>query len=555
MNMDVLRWFFFILILLFLSLSCSNTHQNPDNANRIQIVEDGAPLQVVVHGKAWKRGIGSYFSSGIFSELYGNVYIKDADFRLKAKISLESIDSSTALCLLFNNHFGFDSRSGKYTEPGYFFFYNKRMQGKARMLAPSNNFMKAGVPFLFEIIREDTLFTFLVDQDTVAQLDAADFYPPLEGYIGLRPWENTMRVYNWSIEGELALPPKLNYIFSAGESDYTCFRIPAILKTKDGTLLAFAEGRRDTCQHDYGDIDLVLKRSKDAGKTWGPLEVLINDGKNTVGNPVPILDENSGTIVLLYTRNLEMDGPDLIKSGTSEDTRRAFVIRSSDNAQNWSEPEEITSAVKKPEWRGYATGPGSGIQLKHRTHAGRLIAACYHTRQDTVDYQAHIIYSDDGGLKWNLGGIVPRRGVNESELAELPDGSLIINMRNAHYKKKRRQIAKSYDGGAHWVGQYIDSALVEPQCQGSLLYWEAQNLLLFSNPEHEELRVNLTLKASETLGKQWQRTLNIHKGPAAYSDLLVLNEQEIVCLYEAGTIWPYQGIVFKRIDAEDLNGN
>ena len=553
--MDVLRWLFFILILLFLSLSCSTTSKNPENDDRIQIVENGEPIQTVYQGKPWKKGLNSYYSSGIFSELYGNVYIKDADFHLKAKISLESVDSSTALCLLFNNHFGFDSRAGKYTKPGYFFFYNKLMQGKARMLATSRDFMRPGIPFLFEIIRKDSSFTFLVDQDTVAQLNAADFYPPLEGYIGLRPWENTMKIYDWTIDGEVERPPKLNYIFSAGEANYTCFRIPAVLKAKDGTLLAFAEGRRDTCQHDYGDIDLVLKRSKDAGKTWEQLEVLLNDGKNTVGNPVPILEEETGTIVLLYTRNLERDGPDLIKSGQSEDTRRAFVIRSVDNGKNWSTPEEITTAVKKPTWRGYATGPGSGVQLRNGKYAGRLIAACYHTRQDTVDYQAHVIYSDDGGLSWNLGGTVPRRGVNESELTELPDGSLIINMRNAHYKNKRRQIAKSYDGGLNWVEQRFDSTLIEPQCQASLLYWPSQDMLLFSNPEHEELRVNLALKASKTKGEQWETTLNIHEGPAAYSDLLILNEQEIACLYEAGNIWPYQGIVFEVLDMEDLNGN
>ena len=519
------------------------------------IIKNGNFLLTVQRGQKWQKVGDSFQNSGIFNELYGNVYIEDADFHLKATLSLEKIDTSTALCLLFNNHFGFDSSPNGDSLPGHFFFYHKKMMGKPIKFDQTSNYIQPAKPFDFEIIRRDSSFSFVLNQDTIATLHASHLFPPLEGFIGFRPWRNNMKIYDWQVQGQLQKPVDRNYIFEAGTNGYRCFRIPALIKTAKGDLLAFAEARKDTCQNDYGDIDLVLKRSTDNGQTWGDLHVLVDKGRNTVGNPAPVLDQQSGAITLLFVTSLEKDSPVAIKDGKALGTRRVFAIRSVDDGQSWTEEQELTNSVKRPDWNGYATGPGSGIQIKNGPHKGRLLVPCYHTRQDTIDYQVHSIYSDDGGLNWGLGGIVPNRGVNESEVAELPNGDLLLNMRNAHYKNRHRQIALSKDGGSSWQQQQFDSTLIEPQCQASLQFWDQQQLLLFANPADAQLRRNLLLRASADYGKNWSGVLLLHKGPAAYSDLLVLNENKAACLYEGGNIWPYQGILFRVFDRKEINRN
>jgi sialidase-1 len=145
-------------------------------------------------------------------------------------------------------------------------------------------------------------------------------------------------------------------IFKSGEEGYQCFRIPAIITAADGSLLAFAEGRKKNCG-DAGDIDLVMKKSLDGGYNWSKLEIVWDDAGNTCGNPAPILDKKSGHIVLLSTWNLGSDHEPQIIEGKSKDTRRVFVLRSEDNGMHWSVPREITTDVKLPNWTWYATGP------------------------------------------------------------------------------------------------------------------------------------------------------------------------------------------------------
>ena len=137
----------------------------------------------------------------------------------------------------------------------------------------------------------------------------------------------------------------LTYVYKTGTEGYSCFRIPALIKSAKGTLLAFAEGRKNSCA-DNGDINMVVKRSKDNGVTWDTTITIWNDGKNTCGNPVPVIDEQSGNIILLMSWNYGPDDIGAINAGTSKDTRRAFVTSSSDDGITWSTPKEITDSVK-----------------------------------------------------------------------------------------------------------------------------------------------------------------------------------------------------------------
>lgn len=352
----------------------------------------------------------------------------------------------------------------------------------------------------------------------------------------------------------------LNYIYEAGQEGYACFRIPALVTTTSGTLLAFAEGRKGGCS-DTGDIDLVMKRSENSGTTWSDLQVIWDDGDNTSGNPAPVVDHVTGDILLLMTWNLGTDREPAIIDQESQDTRRVFVSRSSDDGGSWAAPEEITTDVKLPNWTWYATGPGSGIQLTQGPHTGRLMVACDHIEAETKHYYSHVIYSDDHGASWQLGGSTPQHQVNESEVAELSDGRLLLNMRNYDRAEQNRKIAWSEDGGQSWSDIQSDTTLIEPICQASLQRYQfaeesddKRSILLFSNPASKTARERMTLRASFDEGKTWPADTLLHAGFSAYSDIARLADGRIGILYEASPEGedPYQGIVFQTLSISAL---
>jgi sialidase-1 len=342
----------------------------------------------------------------------------------------------------------------------------------------------------------------------------------------------------------LAAPADLTQadLFVSGKGAYHTHRIPALC-TVNKTVLAFCEGRKNG-RGDSGDIDLLLRRSTDGGKTWGPVQVIADDGPNTVGNPCPVVDRKSGTIWLLLTQNLGSDTERTIRAGTSKDTRRVWVMKSSDEGLTWSKPIDVTRSVKKPTWTWYATGPGCGIQLS----TGRLLVPCDHTEAGTKTNRSHVIYSDDGGATWKLGGVLGEK-TNECQVVERSDGSLLLNMRSYH-GKNRRALATSKDGGLTWSPVTLDEALIEPVCQASLLRYDspkggARGRLLFANPASAR-REKLTLRLSDDDGKTWPVARRLHEGPSADSALTVLPDGNVGCLYERGRKSPYETLTFAR---------
>jgi sialidase-1 len=347
--------------------------------------------------------------------------------------------------------------------------------------------------------------------------------------------------------------PSHHEVFVSGTGGYHTFRIPAAVTTTRGTVLAFCEGRRSG-RGDAGDIDLVLKRSTDGGLTWSPLQTVWDDGPNTCGNPCPVVDRTMGTVWLLLTWNRGDDPESKIIAQESQDTRRVFVSHSTDDGVTWARPQEITGATKLSHWTWYATGPGAGIQIEHGPHRGRLVVPCDHIEAGTRRYFSHVIYSDDHGQHWKLGGSSPLPQVNECEVAELTGSRLLLNMRNYDRRQLTRQVALSDDGGLTWTDQRHDPALLEPICQASLrrFTWASDgqpSVLLFSNPASTN-RENLTIRASYDEGQSWPVSQVLHPGPAAYSCLVILPDRHIGCLYERGQNHPYESIVLTRLDPE-----
>jgi sialidase-1 len=343
-------------------------------------------------------------------------------------------------------------------------------------------------------------------------------------------------------------------LWRAGEGGYHTYRIPAIVQTTNGNLLAFCEGRK-AGQGDAGNIDLLQRRSTDGGRTWSPTAVLWDAGNDTCGNPAPVVARDTGTIWLLLTWNRGDDRePDII-GDRSRDTRRVFLASSSNDGLSWTEPREITTQVKRTNWTWYATGPGAGIQIERGTNRGRLVVPCDHIEADTKRYFSHVIYSDDHGQTWHLGGTTPRDQVNECQVAELPGDRLVLNMRNYDRSQSSRQVAFSDDGGATWRDQRFDRELIEPICQASLrggAWLEAgkQRVLFFANPASATKRENLTVRVSFDSGQTWPRQRTLHPGPSAYSDLVVLGNGQLGCLYESGQWSPYETIAFERLEID-----
>jgi sialidase-1 len=333
-------------------------------------------------------------------------------------------------------------------------------------------------------------------------------------------------------------------VFTAGAEGYHTYRIPALVVTKKGTLLAICEGRK-TGRGDHGDLDLVQKRSTDGGRTWGPLQLIHEEGgeaKITIGNPCPVVDQDTGVIWLPFTRN--NDG--------------VFITSSSDDGKTWAKPREITSDVKATDWTWYATGPGNGIQLSRGQHKGRLVIPCDHrVRGDTTDVarvgRSHVIYSDDCGQTWKLGGSTDW-AMNECAVVELADGTLMLNSRS-YRGKSRRGMSLSKDGGATWSSAIDDPTLVESVCQASLIRysWPADStgkgILLFCNPAVPRGRHHLTVRSSEDEGKTWSHARLICEGSSAYSSLAVLPGGDIGLFYERDD---YKKLTFARFTLEWL---
>ncbi len=356
----------------------------------------------------------------------------------------------------------------------------------------------------------------------------------------------------------IAAEPQQQDVFVAGQGGYHTYRIPSLIVTTNGTLLAFCEGRKHS-RSDTGDIDLLLRRSSDNGQTWSEQQVVWDDGPNTCGNPCPVVDDQTGTIWLLLTHNPGSTGEAQIKERKAGGTRTVWVSCSVDDGKTWSPPNDITASTKDRAWGWYATGPGVGIQIRHGPHRGRLVIPCDHSfpgaersrRKANVENGSHVIYSDDHGQSWKLGGWARPR-MNESQVVELADGegTLLLNMRTTTQANRRGQ-SISHDGGQTWTTPQLVPELIEPRCQASLLRYNWPSVkkpgrILFSNPAGVA-RTNLTVRLSRDDGRTWAIARTLHPGPSAYSCLAVLPDKAIGCLFECGRTSAYERITFARL--------
>jgi sialidase-1 len=352
--------------------------------------------------------------------------------------------------------------------------------------------------------------------------------------------------------------------FRAGHDGYASFRIPAIVATGAGTLLALCEGRHDSAA-DHGRIDIGLKRSTDGGRTWGPRVVAASNGTGLAGNPAPVVLD-TGRVLLVYVRAAARATEDAVMRGRIPDAdgRRVWVQRSDDEGLTWSAPTDITAQVRRPGWRWYATTPGHALQLG----GGRVLVPANHsvppTGTDTGAepryYCGHCLLSDDGGESWYLGYVDENTdgyiNANETTAAELPDGRVYFNTRaipGARPAPGTRADAHSTDGGRTLALPFRPQAgLAGPVCQGSVLQLRDPDLLLYAGPADPAARALMTLRVSADGGTTWRPAFTADGLPAAYGDLVRVDAGTVGLLYETGDFGPYERIAFRRVPLHRL---
>ncbi len=368
-------------------------------------------------------------------------------------------------------------------------------------------------------------------------------------------------------------PPAQLDLFEARAGGYAIYRIPGVVVTAKGSVLAYCEARKSE-RGDWGHIDLLVRRSADRGKTFDPptqlptapgphrrnplaeKQKLGKDGEVTYNNPVMIADRD-GTVHLLFC----------------VEYMRCFYSKSTDDGRTWAAPREITAAFDafRPEydWKVLATGPGHGIQLK----GGRLVVPVWlslgtggHAHRPSV---AATVVSDDGGATWKRSDIaVPNTAEwvnpNETTVAELPDGRVMLNVRSES-KANRRLVTVSPDGATKWSPPAFDDALPEPICFGSLLSVPGPRpLLVFSNPDTLEKaggkavpgqgrdRKNVSVRASADGGKTWGKAKVVEPGWSAYSDLAPAPDGGVYLFYERARGFGKDEIRYGRLSLTHL---
>jgi sialidase-1 len=349
-----------------------------------------------------------------------------------------------------------------------------------------------------------------------------------------------------------AREPSRVTVFKAGEHGYHTFRIPAIVATPKGDLLAFAEARRHAAA-DAGDIDLVARRSRDGGRSWSDLQLIGDDGADTFGNPCVVVDRDTSTIWLFVIRTTGSAKEQAIVEGRSRSLPSPWVLSSRDDGLTWSRPVDLTATLKRPDWTWYSLGPGIGIH----THDGRLVIPGNHALAGTGVHRSHLVFSEDHGRTWQLGATAVD-GTNESQIVELGDGRLLHNMRNHPPRPdgNYRAVATSADGGRTLSAVSFDRTLVEPPAQASVLSIAGAGgggrWVAFANPASTK-RERMTVRISKDEAASWAISRVVDEGPSAYSSLVEIGE-DLGLLYERGTRTAYEEIVFTRLSRAWLLG-
>lgn len=365
---------------------------------------------------------------------------------------------------------------------------------------------------------------------------------------------------------------------AAGQDNCHTYRIPGIITTNKGTLIAVYDNRYARSKDLQEDIDIGMSRSEDGGETWEPMKVIMDmdewGGKpeylNGVGDPSILYDHKNNTIwvAALWIHGFNRDDMAWWVSQprmTPEKTGQFMLVKSTDDGRTWSKPINITQQIKDPSWQLLLQGPGRGICMDDGTlvFPAQFKADIGTKALDGGKHTSHstIIFSKDGGNTWHIGtGAKPN--TTEAQVVQLSNGSLMLNMRDDRNRQIKddtngRAVAVTNDMGKTWtVHPSSNGALPEPNCMASIIganVWvgkENKKVLFFSNPADKYRRINMTIKASLDEGMTWpeQYHLLIHAPEGfGYSCLTMVDEQHVGIVYEGN-----RNLIFQKIPVSDI---
>ncbi len=347
-----------------------------------------------------------------------------------------------------------------------------------------------------------------------------------------------------------------------GNDGSAAFRIPGLITTSKGTLISVYDIRWRSSRDLQDDIDVGISRSLNKGQTWLPMQKVMDmdewgglpQDQNGIGDPCILLDEKTGRIWIVglwahgkpATATWNSSGPGM----TPAETGQFMLTYSDDDGITWSEPINITSQVKKPEWYLFFQGPGMGITMKD----GTLVFPAQFKDKDKMPHST-IIFSKDHGQTWQV-GTGARSNTTEAQVAEVEPGILMLNMRDNRGGSRAVSITRNM--GKTWEEHPSSrSALREPICMASLIKVDAscnstgKDILLFSNPDSEKERHNMTIKVSFDGGLTWpkENQVLLDEGYGwGYSCLSMIDRETVGILYEgSGSQLCFQAILLNDL--------
>lgn len=366
----------------------------------------------------------------------------------------------------------------------------------------------------------------------------------------------------FSIEGTKGERRKAVSVRKAGDDGAAAYRIPGIVTTSDGTLVAVYDVRYESSADLQGNIKVGVSRSNDRGLTWEPMRLALNlDGhgglpaaQNGTGDPCILYDSRNNRLWIAALWCHGMPGKRAwTASGqglSPDETGQLLLVSSEDGGMTWSEPVNITPMVKDESWHLLLQGPGRGITMSD----GTLVFPAQFIDSERIP-NATVVYSVDAGRTWAIGNPA-RRKTTESQVAEYPEGTLMLNMRDD--RGGSRAVSVSRDMGATWSEHPSSrSALREPVCMASLIAVRAgdnitgKDLLLFSNPDSSVERKDITIKLSLDGGLTWPAAHQVVLDEGygwGYSCLTMIDESTVGILYESSVA----NIIFQAVPLKDF---
>ena len=358
---------------------------------------------------------------------------------------------------------------------------------------------------------------------------------------------------------------KVTIIHEQGQFDCHTFRIPAMATTNEGTLLAVYDMRYKSRKDLQGHMDIGLSRSMDGGETWArPVPIMdmkkfggLPEDQNGCSDPNILVDRKTGEILVSAVWTHGKPGTHQWRGKGSESghsihkSSQFMMVRSKDDGLTWSVPENWTKRLKVPQWFLFAPAPGNGINLMD----GTLVMPTQGRDAKGLPF-SNFMWSKDHGKSWTLSSPA-RENTTECSVAELRDGSLMLNIRDNRNRSDKsktngRAVSVTSDMGKTWEVHSSDhGALPEPVCMASLISHDLKDgrrVLFFSNPNSKYKREKMTVRMSLDQGKTWPKSILLDKEGGAYSSLAMVDDRTLGILYESSVA----DMVFQKIKLSEF---